>query len=138
RFLHSADAILPSVGDVVAHIFYLPKILDRPLILGVFWTLCLEVQFYIVLVLLLGLVQNLPGATRRILGWRGAFGPIVFIPLGIGSLANWVGWIRMPVEGLFLERWFMFFLGAMIFWSLSGKIHRAWLFFFAAIALSTL
>jgi peptidoglycan/LPS O-acetylase OafA/YrhL len=138
RFLHSSDAILPSFGDVVAHIFYLPKILNRPLILGVFWTLCLEVQFYIVLVLLVGLVQNLPGAANRCMGWHGGFGPLVFLPLLILSLACWLGWVHLPVQGLFIERWFMFFLGVMVFWTLDRHVKSRWLGIVFALILCTL
>jgi peptidoglycan/LPS O-acetylase OafA/YrhL len=40
-----------SVGAIVAHLFYLQDILHIPQLLSVFWTLCLEVQFYLVFVL---------------------------------------------------------------------------------------
>ena len=46
--------------QVWSNVFYLQHILGQDDLVVVFWTLCLEVQFYIVLVLLLGLVQRIP------------------------------------------------------------------------------
>jgi len=39
---------LPSLWNVVAHVFYLQDLLEFTAISSVFWTLCLEFQFYIV------------------------------------------------------------------------------------------
>lgn len=42
-----------SPGQIGAHLFYLQEILDYPEINTVFWTLCVEVQFYLVYVVIL-------------------------------------------------------------------------------------
>jgi peptidoglycan/LPS O-acetylase OafA/YrhL len=42
-----------SVGQIVAHLFCAQDLLRYQNIIGVFWTLCLEVQFYLVYALLL-------------------------------------------------------------------------------------
>ena len=43
----------PSVGDFVTNLFYLQNLTRNFNIMGVAWTLCLEVQFYLVFIILL-------------------------------------------------------------------------------------
>ena len=49
-----------STGQLLAHLFYLQEILGYPHLNIVFWTLCLEVQFYLIYVSLLCLSRNDP------------------------------------------------------------------------------
>jgi len=47
-------AYVPPDGlQVLAHVLYLPVLLHVPLINSVYWTLCLEIQFYLVYALLM-------------------------------------------------------------------------------------
>ena len=122
-----AEAPLPSVKQFLSHFLYLQNILGYGDIINIFWTLCFEIQFYLGLVLLL-LVH------RRIelhFGARSArlLGGLVLAGLFLYSLA-----VRFEVFGLSIHpsvallRWFQFFLGVCVFWTVSGRISRAALF----------
>ncbi len=101
---------VPSATDVIAHVFYLQGFLHVPNILGVFWTLCLEIQFYLIYVVLLGVTQRL--ADRRIF----VFGPLFVLSIVLGSGA--VFWGR----ALCLWAWPFFFAGVITSWHLDGKV----------------
>lgn len=103
---------LPTWDAVVAHLFYLQGFLGYPQIVGVFWTLCYELQFYLVLVVLTGVWQWLRPALRT--PW------VVFGPLWVASL-----WCitRSPDpidEPLFVYGWPYFFLGVVVNWAHHG------------------
>ena len=49
-----------SLNQIIAHFFYLQAILGFPHVNDVFWTLCLEVQFYLVYIGLLLIARNDP------------------------------------------------------------------------------
>lgn len=106
----------PSAGDVVAHVLYIQQFLGIPHLLGVFWTLCLEIQFYLVYVLAMLAAQRL-GRDRR---W------LVFGPLWLASIlvATHIVHVRTAV---FLGAWPYFFLGALTAWHHAGRITgRTW------------
>jgi peptidoglycan/LPS O-acetylase OafA/YrhL len=102
----SVHAPVPSVSDVVAHLFYLQDFLHRKSIVGIFWTLCLEIQFYLffgALVLAMGW-WNVSG---RLFGW-------LMMPLYLLSVACF--WELVPYPGgLFIPRWFEFFTGVIVY-----------------------
>src|SRR5438067_2034 len=56
---------IPSFGDVVAHVFYVNDLLGTPAISWVFWSLAIEVQFYLLFVLVLLFFRRAP----RVLPW---------------------------------------------------------------------
>lgn len=99
---------LPTWDAVVAHLFYLQGFLGYPQIVGVFWTLCYELQFYLALVVLTGVWQWLRPALRT--RWA------VFGPLWIASLVC-VAASPDPTDGaVFVYAWPYFFLGAAVNW----------------------
>ncbi|HEX8108615.1 MAG TPA: acyltransferase [Kofleriaceae bacterium] len=103
---------LPTWDAVVAHLFYLQGFLGYPQIVGVFWTLCYELQFYLALVVLTGVWQWLRPALRT--PW------VVFGPLWVASL-----WCitRSPDptdEALAVYGWPYFFLGVAVNWVHNG------------------
>ncbi len=110
---------LPSVTDIAVHLVYLQEILGVPEIVGVYWTLCYEVQFYLVFVALLGLVQYLSG--KREDAKIGSLGAVIFIALWCVSLLMAGGYLECP-RGLFLDRWFQFFAGTAAYWAYRGYI----------------
>ena len=59
RLFHATTYGTPSPSTLLAHVFYLQGILGKPQILVVFWTLCYEIQFYLLYLILQGLVQKL-------------------------------------------------------------------------------
>mgnify|MGYP001178565260 CR=1 FL=1 len=48
EFFPAEKVEIPSASAVIAHIFYLQDLLEIPAISTVFWTLCLEFQFYLI------------------------------------------------------------------------------------------
>ncbi len=108
---------LPSVGAVAAHFAYVQQFVGVPHIIGVFWTLCLEIQFYLAYVVLMLAVQR---AARGRVWW-------VFGPFWLLSLVVAVGAIHWG-HALFVWAWPYFFLGAITAWHYERRISsRAWL-----------
>ncbi len=108
----------PSVSDVVLHMLYLPVLLERPLISDVYWTLCLEMQFYIVFALVMWLVTRLRARAREGVIFPGAL--LVMCTISVPWL---VGRAAFVVPGLFLEYWH-FFLTGVLAWRASLFRHE--------------
>jgi peptidoglycan/LPS O-acetylase OafA/YrhL len=98
---------LPTWDSVVAHLFYLQWFLGYPQIVGVFWTLCYEIQFYLVLALFLGVWQ-----------WKRDWLPsrwVLFGPLWVFAALSITGVVQ-PTPALFVYGWPYFFLGVVLNW----------------------
>jgi peptidoglycan/LPS O-acetylase OafA/YrhL len=117
---------LPSWWEYAIHVLYLQDLIGIPPISDVYWTLCIEVQFYLFFVVLLMLLQRSTGATlvsdvlRR---------PVVRLVLGCllgASLAIHSGWLTVP-KGTFTPHWFLFSVGAVVFWCHRGWLEARWL-----------
>ena len=54
-----ARRALPSAAALLAHMFYLQDLLRMKPVSPIYWTLCLEIQFYLVFALLLGVAYRL-------------------------------------------------------------------------------
>jgi peptidoglycan/LPS O-acetylase OafA/YrhL len=124
---HRATPI-PSLGYVLAHMFYLQGILDYGQINVVFWTLCVEFQLYIVFAVLLVVSEWLAppgrlGAVRAALVIAGFLGSLALartVPA-----ADWPGvW--------FIRFWYMFLAGVLLCWHMLGRVSLAQLGFCAA------
>jgi peptidoglycan/LPS O-acetylase OafA/YrhL len=114
--LRDRAVALPSVESLLAHGLYLQGLLGMDQILPIFWTLCLEVQFYLVFIVLAywGIDQD---DHKLILATMfGVFSLIVSCFTGVKSESS----------GLFLPYWYMFFCGVL----LERSVGRAWLLFF--------
>ncbi len=120
----------PSLAAVVAHLFYLQDILGYPAISPIYWTLCLEIQFYLVLILILWSVQSL-----RLRIDSPPIQLLLFAVLEL-SLLEQSGATHLSHAGIFLPYWFAFFLGAMCYWTLAGKMRDT--LFLLGIALTLL
>jgi peptidoglycan/LPS O-acetylase OafA/YrhL len=108
----------PSIrlAQVAAHLVYLQDILGYPEISRVYWTLCLEVQFYLTLILLLWGAQLLRASWPQFIA--------VFLALmGLSVLAN-MSWIPTPT-GLMFPYWWAFALGALCYWTLARRVSTA-------------
>lgn len=110
-----------SAPQIVSHLFYLQALLGFDQINSVFWTLCLEIQFYSVYALLLW--------TRSTYAMVAAFLIALLWPLGLGPAA----------PGVFVEFWYAFLLGvgAHAAWR-SGTIRPWFLGYVAIIAVASL
>jgi peptidoglycan/LPS O-acetylase OafA/YrhL len=118
RFL-SDEYPLPAASSITAHLLYLQGLLRVPQISDVFWTLCYEVQFYLLLVGLLVIataVQNRWGIART-----GVL-RVVLLCLAMYSLAIRNGVTVNPLEGLMVERAYQFALGIVAFLLSSGRV----------------
>jgi hypothetical protein len=102
---------------------YLNKLLRQPTIVTVGWTLCLEVQFYLVFVVLVGLTQRLAALVGSRIGLARI---LIFGPLAVYSLAQSTGWAAETSSGLFTNYWYLFFLGVVVTWALMGQMHPLW------------
>lgn len=119
RLVPGLESRTLSAGDVVLNMLYLQDIAGVPSVLAVAWTLCLEVQFYLVIVLLTvaaGRMSRLRGSQRH----SGLFVRLSALVLGAISLA-------LPLLGLdggpwFIGTWWMFCFGAVIAWYMLGKL----------------
>ncbi len=124
---------MPSWQKLLSHIFYLQNVLGYGNISVGFWTLCIEVQFYLLFALLLAFAQ-------RLTVWRGgdASQPhsaalmLVFAPLALVSL--FVFSLNQGNTDWVIHFFAFFFLGALAWWTIDGRTP-SWMFwsFVAAI-----
>jgi peptidoglycan/LPS O-acetylase OafA/YrhL len=107
-----------SVAQVAAHLVYLQTLLGYPEISSVYWTLCLEVQFYLTLILLLWAAQR-SGVRRSyfLLGFM--------LLMGASAVAN-TSWFHTP-DGLMFPYWWAFALGALCYWTVAGEASGLYL-----------
>ena len=111
--LPGREPLTISVGQIAAHIFYLQDIMGYPEINVVFWTLCQEVQFYFVYVLLLTMSCNDPAQPMQ-----GRATKLTFAGAALISLLWPVGIFTEGVlQGTFLPLWHGFLLGSGAFWA---------------------
>ena len=103
----------PSVPSLVTHFFYLQDIFQFEPISDIYWTLCLEMQFYIVFCILLGLSQwieqkiQLAYSRHIVFGFSmlvGALWPLNILPDNL-------------FPGLFLSTWHGFIIGVFAYWA---------------------
>jgi peptidoglycan/LPS O-acetylase OafA/YrhL len=129
QFNAETGAPVPSATDVIAHVFYLQDFLGIKQIVGVFWTLCLEVQFYLFfgVAMLLLAKSTLSG---RAFGW-------LMLPLYVLSILCFWGLVPSP-RGLFIPRWFEFFMGVVLFLYWRAQIDRLLLGVYLGVLLAGL
>ncbi|MEX2049010.1 MAG: acyltransferase [Gemmatimonadota bacterium] len=112
---------IPTMGQTLANMTYVQVLLGIPSIVPVFWSLTYEVQFYIVVVAsLVGIrwsyQRGLNEQHRRWLANGVGMAALVY------SLSIWHGLIAPPLTGLFIERWFQFFLGVVAWLTTASKL----------------
>ena len=99
---------LPPFKDVIANITYTQLFAGVPSINIVYWTLCYEVQFYLVLILFVMAAQR--------------FGRGVYLLALAAALAWGSGLLTSPIQGLFVDRWHCFYIGALACWAKSSRM----------------
>ena len=115
-----------------AHLFYLQDVFKLVHIDDVYWTLCLEVQFYLVFFALIGLVQWLSSSWK--LSWSRAavFVPVAvfttLFPLGVFG----VGGSRPTIIFPFL---YSFLLGVFAYWTWRENLKPIWFYIYCAVLL---
>ena len=107
---------MPSVTDILGHLAFLQGFLGINNIITVFWTLCVEVQFYIAFAVLLWLANQTRSGeafqkTRSMWMWASALLALLW-PTG---LIDSIGW-----QGGFIAFWFSFMAGVLCGQTLTG------------------
>jgi peptidoglycan/LPS O-acetylase OafA/YrhL len=110
----------PGLKSVVINALYLHNLTGINAILGVSWTLCIEVQFYLLFVFLLG--------SGRVLSRSASAVPksaiVMVVALALISLARY----HYASDGpWFITFWFYFAIGVLCYWAVRGRI-RPWTF----------
>jgi peptidoglycan/LPS O-acetylase OafA/YrhL len=101
----------PSPSTVVAHLFYAQDLLGLGNINPVFWTLCIEVQFYVFFVSALVFLQRFRESARTSV--VDAAASVLAAALFAYSICVFFGFVPNPHPGLFIERWWQFFVGVL-------------------------
>lgn len=104
----------PSGASIVAHLFYLQGFFGFRHIVGVFWTLCYEIQFYLILVTATGVAARFKNGRL-----------FVFVPLWFFCIATAMNWIPLP-QAFCFSRWPLFFLGVIVHWAFVEKSWPRW------------
>lgn len=124
--LFGIDKSYPSSGDVGLHMVYLQDIVGVDPISTVYWTLCLEVQFYVFLIILLWVF----GQRVSSLAFQAALAMLI-----VASLMEHSNLTDIAPKGLFLPYWFSFALGAITYWTMAGRLKEGY-FWAAAIVVA--
>nr|WP_315395517.1 acyltransferase [uncultured Duganella sp.] len=99
---------MPSASTIALHMTYLVDLAGAPKINSVYWTLCLEIQFYLSYVLLMFLATK----WGRTIGVQTARDRVLAIAAIVALL--WTTPLEpFYVRGLFLPHWHLFLLGAL-------------------------
>ncbi len=114
---------MPTLKQTLANTFYLTGILKIQPMLPIFWTLCLEVQFYLLFVFALWTGKLVGGSRSPQLNWvsGGLLGGF-----GLWSVAIVGGYCR-SMDGWFVNDWNLFLAGAVLWWTIDRKIEVWWL-----------
>jgi len=107
--------VFPSLKDLLLNMFYLQGIAGQDPLLMVAWTLCLEVQFYLLFILLLwvGTLLKLNRPMQVLLS----------LPLFVWCICVFYGWLPTPqayptiFPALLVPFWAMFYTGVLACWA---------------------
>ncbi len=124
--LKNRQVPFPSAGFLSSHLVYLQELIYGRSLLGVFWTLCLEIQLYLSFAVLAVLAHALvrragddePGRLDRVAVW-------LVSPVAVGSL-YWPlsGVPEMPRSGWLFFYWYLFLLGVYARWAWADRVAR--------------
>jgi len=114
----------PSMGVLATNLLYVQYIFDRPTLLGVSWTLCLEVQFYLLFVALLVVGKRIssraPSPSVPVVT-SGAV--VLVVTLTVGCL---IGSHFGVYKGFFWSSWQFFGMGVLLYWMWKEVVARHW------------
>jgi hypothetical protein len=119
----------PTLKQVLVNISYLQEMLHVKNVIAVLWSLTYEVQFYFISVTFLVVVRLIRRWDARI-PWSKVFAYLMMTVAYVYSIAIYQELVPTPLRGIFLERWFQFFLGVMA-WAVVQHKLRQWVFVLA-------
>lgn len=139
QFFESRQVDVPGPLGVLANMFYLDKILGVASVVPIGWTLCLEIQFYLVFFLLLWVARQ-PDSERGTiiegLSFSRERALYVFVPAMAFALCWPLGIFEENIhQGLWFPQWFMFLLGVFAYWSITSRASEKWLIVFLSVNL---
>jgi peptidoglycan/LPS O-acetylase OafA/YrhL len=108
-----------SPRQFIVDMFYLQDITHTDAVLAVAWTLCLEVQSYlvvVVLVLLAGRLARTQSARQRL---------VRIGAIGLGALSLAFPLLNLDGGPWFIGLWWMFCLGLTLSWFMHGRLSRS-------------
>ncbi len=121
-----------SFQKLLAHLFYLQDIFRLGHINEVYWTLCIEIQFYLVFCALLGLAQWL-NYSRNLPFSRA----VVFVPAALVAALFPIGVFEDTGRPMiFLPLWYGFLLGVFAYWSWRDKLKPMYFYFYSALLMT--
>ncbi len=118
RHLAHSENGVPGVGTLAANLFYLQNVLGTPQVLGVAWTLCLEVQFYLAFLVLICLSAPLAKLTGTTLIAATAW-PVLLLAVASFAINHSV------LDPVFVGCWFYFAAGVLCYATLRGSFPTA-------------
>ncbi len=140
QFFESRQVEVPSLLGVLANMFYLDNILGLVSVVPIGWTLCLEIQFYLVFFLLLWVARQPESERGTIiegLSFSRERALYVFVPAMAFALCWPLGIFEENIhQGLWFPQWFMFLLGVFAYWSTTSRSSEKWLIVFLSINLA--
>jgi peptidoglycan/LPS O-acetylase OafA/YrhL len=127
--IQNEPVVLPSGAQTLAHMFYLQDILEYPQIGVIYWTLCLEIQFYLIYVVLVMLAQKISRVSQVPL-------LAIFFAAALVSLLWPTGMLTENIyPGLFFPHWHAFLLGVFVYLTMRGLIDIRWSLAFSVVVL---
>lgn len=106
-----ANELIPSVGNVLAHMFYLQDLLEiEPKISVVYWTLCMEIQLYLFFILSIWAIQKI--CVRTALAYRMHLA--LLLGVGLYSIFIDAGLLDNPSSAIFISNWHYFLIGVLV------------------------
>jgi len=121
-----------SFPRLIAHFFYVQDIFNLTHIDDVYWTLCLEIQFYLVFCFLVALAQSLD------IYWQKNWGKLViFIPSAVIGILYPLQILKYDGRAtIFLPLWYSFILGIFAYWTWRKDLNSWFFYCYATVLLS--
>jgi peptidoglycan/LPS O-acetylase OafA/YrhL len=130
-----SDQAMPDLSTFLANLFYLQNIVGAPQVVGVAWTLCIEIQFYLVLLLIAAGPRLLRAAARRPMPSATLDTCRPYLPwalAGTGAITLALTGTATEDAAFFMPFWHYFALGGLCVLARDGSTPRR-LFFALAV-----